>query len=61
MSKLIVYINGSEGFVNISADRMEKDEVFLYAYNGEKLVGIFDVGTVMSAYLSEKNVKDNKA
>lgn len=54
MNKLIVNIHGVDGFVNINADRIERDDVFLYAYNGEKLVGLFDIGTVMTAYLSEK-------
>lgn len=54
MMKLIVYVHGIDSFVNICADRVEKDDVFLYAYNGDKLVGMFDVGSIMVAYLSEK-------
>lgn len=54
MMKLIVYVHGIDSFVNIFADRIEKDDVFLYAYSGDKLVGLFDVGTIMTAYLSEK-------
>lgn len=53
-SKLIVNIHGIDGFVNINADRIEKDDVFLYAYLEGNLVGLFDVGSIMSAYLSEK-------
>lgn len=54
MKKLIVYIHGMDGFVNIPSDRIEKDDVFLYAYLEGNLVGLFDVGSIMSAYLSEK-------
>ena len=54
MRKLIVYLNGSDGFVNIAADRIEVDSPFLFAYNGDALVGIFDLETITMAYLSEK-------
>ena len=52
--KLIVYLHGMDGFVNISANRIEKDDSFVYAYRDDQLVGIFDIGTVMTLYLSEK-------
>lgn len=52
--KLIVYIHGLDSFVNISADRIEKDESFVYAFKDDQLVGIFDIGTIMTCYLSEK-------
>lgn len=54
MKKLIVYLNGSDGFVNIAADRIEVDSPFLFAYKCDALVGIFDLGTITMAYLSEK-------
>lgn len=54
MMRLIVYVHGLDAFVNIACDRIEKDDVFLYAYVENKLVGLFDVGTIMTAYLSEK-------
>lgn len=52
--KLIVYLHGIDGFVNINADKIEKDDSFVYAYRGDQLVGMFDIGTVMTCYLSEK-------
>lgn len=52
--KLIVYLHGMDGFVNISANRIEKDDSFVYAYRDDQLVGIFDIGTIMTLYLSEK-------
>lgn len=54
MMRLLVYVHGVDGYVNISADRIEKDENFLFAYCENNLVGVFDLGTVMTAYLSEK-------
>lgn len=52
--KLIVYLHGMDGFVNISANRIEKDDSFVYAFKEDQLVGIFDIGTIMTCYLSEK-------
>lgn len=52
--KLIVYIHGIDGFVNIPADRITKDDTFVYAFKDDQLVGMFDIGTVMTMYLSEK-------
>lgn len=62
MVRLIVFLHGADGFVNICADRIEKDDVFVYAYSEDCLVGMFDSGTVMAAYLSEKapNQKEKK-
>lgn len=55
MNKLIVYINNTDGFVNINADQIEVEDPFLKAFSGGNLVGLFDLSTVMTAYLSEKN------
>lgn len=52
--KLIVYLHGMDGFINIPADRITKDETFVYAFKDDQLVGIFDIGTIMTCYLSEK-------
>lgn len=52
--KLIVYFNNMDQFVNISADRINREDEFVYAYNGGSLVGMFDVGVVAAIYLSEK-------
>ena len=53
--RLIVYFNSNtDQFINIEADSMERKDEFIYAYKGEKLVGMFDVGIVVAIYLSEK-------
>lgn len=51
--KLIVYFNNSDAFVNIPADRIERNEEWVCAYRGQALVGMFDVGVVSAIYLSE--------
>lgn len=61
--KLIVYLHGiSEDrdkpqYVNISVDRMAYANDFLQAFQGERLVALFDLGTVLAAYLSEEKGK----
>lgn len=54
MMRLIVYLNGVEGFINIAADRVVRENEFIVAYRRENMVGMFDVGAVMAMYLSEK-------
>lgn len=54
MMRLIVYLNGVEGFINIAADRVEREIDFIIAYRAENIVGMFDIGAVMAMYLSEK-------
>ena len=51
--KLIVYFNNSDAFVNIPADRIERNEEFVCAYKGQSLVGMFDIGVISAIYLSE--------
>ena len=52
--RLIVYLNNSDQFINIAADSIERQDEFIFAYSEGKLVGVFDVGVVAVAYLSEK-------
>ena len=54
--KLIVYFCGNYDFyVNIPADRIVREEEFVLAYNGDNLVGIFEIGVIAAIYLSERN------
>ena len=39
--------------VTITADRMEQNECYIVAYRGEKMVGVFDLGSIVTIYLSE--------
>lgn len=43
------------GFVNIPADRMEREEDVIFVYNGDELMGMFSLGSLDHIYLSEKN------
>ena len=42
------------GYVNINADRIERDDCVVFAYRGEKLVGVIDLGCVHMLYISER-------
>ena len=44
---------------NLEADRIEESESFFKAYNGEELVGIFDVGSVLFMYKSKDRSDNN--
>ena len=57
MSRIIVYLNAlPDNFVNIVGDRIERtdDGLFVVAYNGTRVVGMFDTAVVMAIYISEK-------
>lgn len=55
MTRLIVTLNGADSsYINISADRIERDADAILAYNGDALVGYFDTGCVLEAHLSSK-------
>lgn len=53
MKRLIVYFTGIDRFANIVVDRVTKDDSFVYAYNDNELVGMFDIGAIMVLYVSE--------
>ena len=39
--------------VTITADRMEQNECYIVAYRGDRMVGVFDLGSIVTVYLSE--------
>lgn len=45
--------NFKNGFVNIKADRLVREDAVIFAYDGDKLVGMFDIGILLSIWLSE--------
>lgn len=55
MKKLIVkyHENEKDCFVNITAERITERDGIIFAYSGERLVGVFDMGFINAAYLSE--------
>lgn len=58
MNRLLVYTR--EFTLNIVADEMHEENGKLKAYNNRKLVGIFDVEVVQSAYISPKGGNGNE-
>lgn len=50
--------NFKNGFLNVPADRLEREDAIIFVYNGEKLVAMFDIGMLDSIWITE--VKDNQ-
>lgn len=42
-----------DGFVNIPADRLEREEDVIFVFNGESLMGMFSLGSLEHIYISE--------
>lgn len=45
--------NFKNGFVNIKADRLVREDAVIFVYDGINLVGMFDIGVLLSIWLSE--------
>ena len=41
------------GFVNIQADRLEREQDVVFVFNGDELMGMFSLGSLDHIYLSE--------
>ena len=50
MSKCVVRFK--DDYVNIPADRIEEHNGMVFVFDGEMLVGVFDLGAVDMVYLS---------
>lgn len=59
MQETRLVIHTDSQYVNIRCDRIFQDTNFLYAYDGEELVGMFSIGTFDAAWLSEKRGNRN--
>ncbi len=57
MRVIVHFLDG--GFVNVSADTIDKQDEWIMVRSGSKLVGMFDEGTVKCAYLSQKGDKND--
>lgn len=51
MRLIIQFSNGN--YLNISVDRIAREDSFVIAYRGGVLMGIIDLGTIDYLYLSE--------
>lgn len=53
MKRCNIVLNGCS-YINVAADRMEKEEDMLYVYDGANLVAAVEITAVISAHISEK-------
>lgn len=53
MKRFVAQLNGGD-YINIPADRMEINDSFILAYQGNSLVAVLDVSVVLSAHIGEK-------
>lgn len=47
-------VRGRDWHSNIGVTRIEREECVVFAYLGNDLVGVFDLGDVTALYMSEK-------
>lgn len=60
MKRCVVKFKGD--YCNIEADRIEREDAIVFAYNGSNLVGIFDLGFVDAIYMTTwQQKKSDKA
>lgn len=57
MRAIVKFIDG--GYVNIPADKIDKNEEWITVLNDKNIVGLFDEGMVKCAYLSDKKGEKN--
>lgn len=53
MKRFVAQLNGGD-YINIAADRMELNDSFILAYQGNSLVAVLDFSVVLSAHIGEK-------
>ena len=51
MKRCIANFKG--GYINLPADRMEREESIIFVYNGSELVAVLDIGILDSIWISE--------
>lgn len=56
MNRFVAILNGGES-INIPAERMVKEDNYLYVWRGDKMVAIVDISAVVCAYISEKGTQ----
>lgn len=48
------------GYIHVPADRMDVQENMIYAYLGECVVAVVDIGVVLFAHISERRRSDGR-
>ena len=56
MKRCIANFKG--GYINLPANRLEREESLIFVYNGTELVAMLDIGILDSIWISE--VKDSQ-
>lgn len=52
--KRAVYQMPDGSYINVPADRLEKEENMIYAYDGKQLVAAVDVDSIIEVHIGEK-------
>lgn len=52
MNRFIARRFATEWYINIPATHMKQQESFVYAYNGDRIVAIVDLGCVDAVWMS---------
>ena len=52
--KRVVVNFADHSFINVPADRMEKEDQMFFVYNGKQLVCAVDISCVLSIHIGEK-------
>lgn len=45
--------NFKDGFLNVPADRLEREDAIIFVYNADKLVAMFGIGMLDSIWITE--------
>ena len=53
MKRCNIVLNGGS-YINVAADRMEKEENMIYVWDENSLVAVVDIAVILSAHISEK-------
>lgn len=53
MKRCNIVLNGGS-YINVAADRMEKEENMLYVWDENSLAAVVDISVILSAHISEK-------
>lgn len=53
MKRCNIVLNDNS-YINVAADRMEKEENMLYVWDGDDLVAVVEITAVIAAHISEK-------
>lgn len=53
-------VRGKDWHVNINVTHIQREEALVFAFLGDDLVGVFDLGIVGALYMSERKREENR-